>query len=38
MRQLRHNDYEMSLYYSQAWGLRHRDSIRSGEWEAVEDH
>lgn len=37
MRQLRHSDYKMSLYYSEAWGLRHRDSVQDAEWEANEE-
>lgn len=37
MRQLRHSDYQMALYYSEAWGLRHRDSVQDHQWEAAEE-
>lgn len=37
MRQLRHGSMAMSMYYSEAWGLRHRDSVQEREWEANED-
>lgn len=37
MNQLRHSSYEMALYYSQAWGLRHRDQIQDSDWDANED-
>ncbi|ELZ56246.1 tyrosine-type recombinase/integrase [Halorubrum hochstenium] len=37
MRQLRHGSYEMALYYSAAWNLRHRDSVQDSEWKANEE-